>query len=780
MIFPANGPRRASADVLLRYLLLSAAFVAGICLLQVQPTLPPFWLFLIPIPLFMVMARRWPRGRTLLLAFALFCAGFGYADARAQWRLSGWLELALEGQAIEVEGYVADLPQATRFGSRFLFVPSRVITADTRLPERIQVQWYGDKQHVLAGERWRLVLKHKRVHGQVNPGGFDLESWFLQQGIGATASVQFGQKLDGMATAAWLARLRSALRARINAALPEAPYAGVIVALTVGDQSGIPQEQWKRFATTGVTHLISISGLHITLLAGLAGWAVNRGWRRVPFLVSRFGAPRAALLAGVLTALAYSALAGMAVPTQRTLFMLGTAALCLWRARPVATSAIWATALLVVVLIDPFAVLSVGFWLSFLTVGALLWAGANRLAEGPKWRGWVTAQLAATVGSAPILLAVFGQLPLLSPLANAVAIPVVSMLVTPLALAGLLDPTGWALLGAERLFAGTDWLLMLCIALPVTQPAFMPPPLWALAPAAIGVALLLAPRGVPGRWLGSVFLLPLFALRPEPLPPGAFRATVLDVGQGLSVLVETRSSALLFDTGQLPNGERVILPALRASGRMRLDTLLLSHNDNDHTGAAEVLLAQWPVAETLHSLPDNLPWLEPVQNRQRCTAGAAWQQDGVDFRLLWPPEGFSSKQDNANSCVLLVNNGKHRLLIPADLGGREEAQLVAAGLPQTDIIIAGHHGGKGSSSAELIEAIQPQFAVFSVGYRNHYHHPRPDTLERYAAAGARNLRTDQSGALVFTVDEKISLTQWREVRKRYWYAPASDTAAPEN
>lgn len=764
--------------MLLHYLLLSAAFVAGVCLLQVQPSLPPFWLFLIPIPLFMEMARYWPRWRTLLLALALFCAGFAYADWRAQWRLSSWLAPALEGQAIEVEGYIADLPQATHFGSRFLFVPTQIVTQDARLPDRIQVQWYGDKQRVQAGERWRLVLKGKRPHGQVNPGGFDLESWFLQQGIGATASVQYGQKLDGMAAAAWLARLRSSLRARINAALPEAPYAGVIVALTVGDQSGIAPEQWKRFAATGITHLISISGLHITLLAGLVAWAVSRIWRRMPFLVSRFGAPRAALLAGVLTALAYSALAGMAVPTQRTLFMLGTAALCLWRARPAATSAIWASVLLVVVLIDPFAVLSVGFWLSFLTVGALLWAGANRLGEGPKWRGWLLAQTAATVGSAPILLVVFGQLPLLSPLANAFAIPVVSMLVTPLALAGLLDPSGWTLLGAERLFAGVDWLLMLLTALPVKQPAFIPPPLWALAPAAVGVALLLAPHGIPGRWLGGVFLLPLFVLRPEPMPLGAFRATVLDVGQGLSVLVETRHSALLFDTGQLPNGERVILPVLRAAGRKELDTLLLSHNDNDHTGAAEVLLAQLLVAEVLHSLPDGLPWLEPIQSRQRCRAGTAWQQDGVNFQLLWPPEDFFSKQDNANSCVLLVDNGHHRLLIPADLGGHEEAQLVAAGLPQTDIIIAGHHGGKGSSSAELIEAIQPQYAVFSVGYRNHFHHPRPDTIDRYAAAGTRNLRTDQSGALVFTVDEKITLTQWRESRKRYWYASASDPTAP--
>ncbi|MDR3411489.1 MAG: ComEC/Rec2 family competence protein, partial [Formivibrio sp.] len=469
--------------MLLRYLVFVFALVAGICVLQYLPRLPPLWPFCVLVLMCAGIAWRWRRGSLPLLIIAFFAAGVGYASVRAQWRLSEWLTPALEGQVVEAEGYVCDLPQTTHFGSRFLFVPTKLITADAHLPSKIQVQWYGDKQRVQAGERWRLVLKAKRPHGQVNPGGFDLESWFLQQNIGATASVQFGQKLDGTAGAAWLARLRSGLRDKINAALPEASYSGVVVALTVGDQSGIPQEQWKRFAATGVTHLISISGLHITLLAGLAIGLVNRGWRRVPFLVSRFGAPRAALIAGMITALGYSALAGMAVPTQRTLLMLVTAGVCLWRARPAATSAIWATALLAVVLIDPFAVLAVGFWLSFLTVGALLWVGGNRLAEGPKWQGWLTTQTAATIGSAPILLVVFGQLPLLSPIANAFAIPVVSMLVTPLALVGLLDPTGWVLRGAERLFAVTDWVLMQCAALPVTSSGFMSPPLWSLAPA---------------------------------------------------------------------------------------------------------------------------------------------------------------------------------------------------------------------------------------------------------------------------------------------------------
>ncbi len=758
--------------MLARYLICIAAFVSGVCVLQCQPVLPPVWAMLAAALMGGVLAAH-PMGkrRMAILVLAVFVAGFGYAGLRAEWRLADRLSPELEGRQIEAEGYVAGLVRPTRHGVRFLFTPTRVITPGASLPQAIQASWYGKDPGVAAGERWRLILRPKRVHGQLNPGGFDLESWFLQQDIGATATVRQGQRLDGHATAAWLARLRSRLRDKVNGDLSGSPHAGVIVALTVGEQGGIAPEQWQRFARTGITHLISISGLHITMLAGLAVFVTSWLWRRIPGLVSRFGAPRAALLAGVATALMYSALAGMAVPTQRTLFMVATAAWCLWRTRPAAMSAVWACALGVVVLIDPFAVLSTGFWLSFLTVGALLWAGGNRLGEGVKWQGWVRAQWAATLGSMPVLLAVFGQLPLVSPFANAVAIPLVSLLVTPLALAGLLDPSGWLLHAAERVFAGTDWLLVWLAAPDWTQTGFNLAKPWTLFPAALGMLLLLAPRGVPGRPLSAVLLLPLFFIPAEPIPHGSYRATVLDVGQGLAVLVETRNSVHLFDTGQVPNGERTILPALRAAGRRHLDTLLLSHNDSDHIGGAEAILAQFPAGQILHNLPGDLPWLQPLPGRERCRAGMHWEHDGVSFSLVWPPEGFESARDNAGSCALLIDNGRHRMLIPADLGKSEEASLIAAGVPQAEILVAGHHGGVGSSSPEWIAAIQPGFAVFSAGYRNHFGHPRTDTLARFSAAGTVNLRPDHSGALIFDVGEEIRIRQWRELHRRYWHTP---------
>lgn len=742
--------------VLLRYLATLIAFVTGVCVLHGLSALPWLaWGLAFPL-VFLLLWRR--RGGVLLIALL---AGFFWADWRAAWILADRLDPEWVGKNVEVIGYVADLPQVTRFGTRFIFKPATVLTPQAKLPERIQIHWYGSPDRVRAGEIWRLTIRLRVPHGQINPGGFDLEGWFAQQRIGATATVKSGVRESGMAGAAWLTRMRATLRERIRQAIPHATYQGVIVALTVGDQGGIPQAQWQRFAATGVTHLISISGLHITMLAGFSAWFVNGLWRRIPLLVGRFSAQRAALIAGVFTALLYCLLAGMAVPTQRTLLMLCVAAVCLWRARVMPTSAIWMTALAVVVLIDPLAVLSVGFWLSFMTVGALLWAGRQQ--KNSLWRGWALAQCAATLASAPILLVVFGQLPLLSPLANAVAIPLVSMVVTPLALAGLaFTPLLWL---AEKIFAATDWFLRGCELAP--QIAFIPPPLWTLAPALVGVLLWLLPRGFPARWLAPVFLLPLLLIRPVPLLEGHFRATVLDVGQGLSVLVETRRSATLFDTGAPPNGERVGLPALRALGRHSLDTLILSHNDADHAGDAAALL---PLArQVLHQIPPASPLLQG-KNAQPCRQGQAWQVDGVNFEIVWPPVGFVGKDDNAQSCVLRVDNGRFSVLIPADISRAEELQLLPA-LAKVDVLIAPHHGSRTSSSQELIDAVQPRHAIISAGYFNRYRHPNQAVVARYQAAGAQIWRTDRDGAVEILAGDDLIVSSWREKRQRWWSAP---------
>jgi competence protein ComEC len=772
--------------MLISYLLLIASFIGGVCLLQSQPHLPALWpaLCIAACCLALSYWRFYPRLRLLstlaigltpslwrfsrLLRLIAACSiGFTWANWHAQIRMADRLDPALEQQLIEIKGLITDLPQTTRFGTRFLFIPDS--TPKQRLPSKIQLQWYGLPDRVKAGERWHFLVKLKQVHGQSNPGSFDLESWFLQQGIGATGTVKSGSILAGQG--AWLHQVRAYLRMHILKSLPNAPYRGVMIALTVGDQGSIPQEQWQRFAATGITHLISISGLHITLLAAIAAAISRWVWRRIPYLAARFAAQRAALIAGVITAFCYCLLAGMAVPTQRTLFMLTIAAACLWRAQPSASSAIWAAALLVTVMLDPFAVLSIGFWLSYLTVGALLWAGSNQLGKGKKWQMWIGTQAAATLASAPILLVAFGQLPLVSPLANAFAIPIVSIFITPLALAGLLDPSGYLLYGAERLFAVIDYLLQWCAALPSL--AFNMPSTLTLLPAAFGVLLLLLPRGMPARHLGLICCLPLFINSPNSIEQGQYRATVLDVGQGLAVLVQTAQHQLLFDTGQLPNGDRVLLPALRSMQIRQLDALVLSHNDQDHIGAALPLLSKMPAKMIWHSLPNLHPLWEPLpvaqQAKQPCQAGKTWLWDKVRFTLIWPDPQFSATKDNARSCVLLVDNGQHTLLIPADIGVHEEAHLIEQGLGKIDILLVPHHGSKTSSSLPFIEHSAPQYAIFSMAYLNHFGHPKPEIVARYHAAQAKNLRTDQEGALIFDVGKNIKLTRWRHTHPRYWH-----------
>lgn len=746
--------------MLIFYLLLISSFVSGMGLLHTLPQLPPFWPFLI-LGLCAYGLSYWRFNQVFLLLTAVI-AGFCWTDWRAQRRIADRLDPALEQQLIEAEGFITDLPQTTRFGTRFLFIPEH---AGQRLPEKIQLQWYGPADRVKAGERWRLFIKLRQVHGVSNPGGFDLESWFLQQNIGATGTVRSGRLLPGQR--AWLHRLRARLREHISQALPDAPYRGVIIALTIGDQGAIAPAQWQRFAATGVTHLISISGLHITLLAALAAGICNWIWRRIPWLATRFAAQRAALITGILTALCYCLLAGLAVPTQRTLFMLSVAALCLWRALPAASSAIWAAALLVTVVADPFSVLSVGFWLSYLTVGALLWAGGNKIGQEAPWKIWVNTQAAATLASAPLLLVVFGQLPLVSPLANAFAIPLVSILITPLALAGLADPTGYLLFAAERLFAATDYLLQWCAALPTVT--FNMPAKLALIPAAFGILLLLLPRGIPGRSLGLICCLPLLIMPAGDIPQGQYRATVLDVDQGLAVLIETTGHRLLFDTGQLPNGEHVLLPAFRSKGIRRLDALILSHGDNDHIGAAAPLLSQMLVSKVWHGLPDDYPWPAAHQVKERCKAGQSWIWDGVTFTLLWPDPLYQASNDNARSCVLRVDNGRHSILIPADISTREEARLVEQGLGQTNIVLAPHHGSKSASSMALVSQTSPRYAVFSAGYLNRFGHPKAEVTARYRGVNAENLYTDASGALIFDVGDDIRLTRWRDKQARYWH-----------
>ncbi|GGP20797.1 DNA internalization-related competence protein ComEC/Rec2 [Silvimonas iriomotensis] len=758
--------------MLIPYLGAMAAFVAGVCLLQLQPALPAVYA---PLPLLLlgcfVAGRCHGRRRQLAIIVVMLITGFGWASLRAHWRMADRLDPALEQTRVVAEGYVRGLPQTSEFGVRFVFVPTRVLSQNATLPGRLSLSWWGEHPALSAGTRWQFTLQPRRVHGQQNPGGFDFEGWMLQQGIGATGQVKNGQALPGFAWQASIDRLREAVVQRITRTLGDAPWTGVIAAIATGDRSGIGREQWQDFARTGTTHLTVISGLHVSMIAALTGWLTGIIGRRLPRLLGHCNVRRLQLWSGLAAALLYTLLAGLGIPAQRAVLMLATGVVCLLWARPMSKSVIWMLALLAVVIADPFAVTAAGFWLSFLAVGALLWLGANRVGPAQGVTGWVRTQLAVTLGTLPVLLVVFGRLPLVSPLANAVAIPVIGMLVTPLTLAGIADPTGWLWQGAERLFAATHWFLALLLRY-APSPDFAPPPAWALVPALAGVWLFMLPRGLPGRWLGLMMAAPLFIVPAPAIAPGEFAATIIDVDQGLSVLVQTRHHNLLFDTGKPGQADRAILPVLRSRQVQRLDTLVVSHKDNDHSGSAEALLRALPVNHLLARLPPDHPAWGLASHDEACEAGQSWDWDGVSFTLLWPLPDAVMPDENAQGCVLEIETAHQRLLIPADVGTAQEYDMLGRNwLGHFDVVIAGHHGSLTSSSAAFVENTQPDWVVFSAGYLNRFRHPRPEIVARYAAVGAQDLRTDRDGAITLTTDgTQLSVRRWREQHRHYWYA----------
>ena len=764
------------------------AFAAGILTLQMQPELPG-WVPWVVIGVVLVLPRLrwsgWPvRAMALLGCLAL---GVAWGTWRAETRLTDQLGADWEGRDIEVVGVVAALPQDFSNGTRFEFDVNFPLTAEAVIPQRIMLSWYqgrrDDEQlerlQVRPGERWRFTVRLKRPHGNANPGGFDYEAWLLERNIRATGYIRPNppQRVDEMVwrTGYAIERARHAIRDSFARLLPEEryPWAGVLVALVIGDQKAIHGELWTTFNRTGTTHLMSISGLHVTMVAALFGWLVSFGWRRAPALALRLPAQKAGLLAACLGAFAYALLAGFAVPAQRTLYMLLVAAAAMLSGRIVAPSRILCLALLVVLVIDPWAVLAAGFWLSFGAVGALLYVGSATVGETTGWwgrfRAWGVVQWAATLASLPILLLVFQQFSLVSPLANALAIPVISFIVTPLALLGTLVPW-WPILAlAHQVMAWLMVFLEWCATWPVwLAPA---PPLWAALAAGIGVAVCLLPRGLPGRWLGALLFVPALFWPVEKPPEGEAWISVLDVGQGLASVIRTREHTMIYDPGPLYSaesdaGQRVVVPYLRALGIGRVDMLMVTHRDSDHAGGTASVQAALAVDDVVSSV-DGI-------GGQLCIAGQHWVWDGVVFDVLHPAaEAYAiDGKPNHLSCVLRVEAGGQRMLFTSDIEAPDEAALLQRypdGLA-ADLLLMPHHGSKTSSTPAFLNAVGASQAIIPVGYRNRFGHPKAEVLARHEAIGTTIWRTDRDGAVrVALGGSGVAVSGWRHEHRRYWH-----------
>ena len=771
------------------------AFAFGVLVLQLQDALPSLATLLALAALSFVMlgfglfGRQ--RGKQALILLGSAVLGFAWAGIRADWRLADELPPAWETRDIKIRGIIASLPQRSERGERFEFDVTEVLTPMAKVPRRILLSWYHGwdegadspedrlARAVRPGERWQFVVRLKRPHGNANPGGFDYEAWLLERSIRATGTIrQLGaERLAAFEiTPGYLVqRLRDQLRERFITALPEAPYLGVLIALAVGDQRAIPAAQWDVFNRTGVTHLVSISGLHMTMVAALFAGCLGWAWRRSERLMLWLPAQKAAVVAGWLAAVLYAALAGFEVPAQRTLYMLTVVALALWSGKNIGASRTLLIALGIVLLFDPWAVLMPGFWLSFGAVGVLFYVSAARLGVPSRWsemvRQWGVTQWAVTVGSLPVLLLCFQQFSLVSPLANALAIPVVSLLVTPLALLFAVAPWPPLLQFDHWVMSLVMWCLERLAAWPVWQQAM--PPLWASLLAAGGALWLLLPRGFPSRWVGVCLFLPLFTWSPPRPVSGDAWVDVLDVGQGLAVLVRTAEHALLFDTGprfgpDANAGQRIVLPFLRNAGVDRLDMMMISHRDKDHAGGAESIREALPVARVLTSAAEF--------GGEPCRAGQSWVWDGVRFVILHPDETDYAKENvksNSMSCVLRVEAFGRSLLLAADVEARDESRLVERfrEILASDVLVVPHHGGRGSSSQKFVDAVDAREVVFSVGYRNAFGHPRPDIVARYS--NSRTWRTDEEGAVRVSLSPDFAVSAWRYDHRRYWHGRVS-------
>lgn len=780
----------------------AASLWLGVLLALQQGALLPVWLLFGLLVCLFLAAWRWRRSSKLGLNARMVAGwllfGFVWCSLHGAWSMAqrvGVHEQASEGQAvIEVLG----LPQVFADGTRF---DARIVAAEARpswVGKKVRLGWYVtefDQPPMLrSGSQWRVTLRLRRPRGVLNPRGFDLEAHALRHGLAAMGSVHGTVFSEVRGEGVGVDVLRQRVSAWMDAQLP-ADEARFIKALAIADTRGLSDDDWRLLRHTGITHLIAISGLHVGLVAMLGAWAMWLLYWLMPTLALRLSRRQAQALGAVTMAFGYTALTGFALPTVRTTLMIAAALMVLGLRRGASRFHAYAVALIVMLLVDPLALLGAGFWLSFVGVGVLLLGLPSHRARS--WRGklkqagsgLLQAQWLMTLALFPLSLWFFGGMSLSGVVLNLFAVPWVSFVVVPVVLLGLLalpwPPLAlWLFACANALF-DVLWRVMQWLAsmpwsywvLPEVAP-------WMLGLAALGMVLLLMPHFMWWRWFGVFLLLPMFWPKPLVSDSGEAVVTVVDVGQGLAVLVQTKHHALLYDTGaklsaRLDAGEDMIVPTLQAVGVRRLDRVIISHGDGDHAGGLSGVQQAMPVGDVFAST-DVASTLIPLQ--KPCLAGQAWRWDGVMFEVLYPPR-FLPYLGNASSCVLRVRTAGGSMLLTGDIPKVVETRLIKE-QPEwlrNDLVLVPHHGSHSSSSAAFVARIGARWAVASAGAHNRFGHPHPDVMARWQASGASTFGTHQDGALRFVFSENEPRLAWRMRvdRRRFWHERLNEQASAQ-
>lgn len=770
-------------------LAIALAFLAGHCVIHSLPRLPDLgWLTVIVLALSLVLvggelAARKSRDFSIRKVSTAAALGVLWAWGHAAMRLADDLPAALEGQDLAVRGFIASLADAS-VDPQFVF---EVLAAAPEVPTRLRLTWYDAPTTPQPGEQWQLTVRLKRRNGFANPGGFDYEGYLFREGIGATGYVREAggnRRLQVPAQGYYIARLRAWIGSRIAEAVGRHQMLGVLQGLAIGDTRAMQVEQWRVFAATGTIHLMAISGLHIGMVAMLAAWGGGYIVRSRRAQSRGITAMHGQVLAGLSAAVIYSVLAGLSIPTQRTLVMLCIYFGLRWWRRTPAIGRSLSLASIVILLLDPFAPLAVGAWLSFIAVLVILMATAGRVTREGMLASFSRVQLAVTIGLIPVLLVAFGNLSLAAPVANAFAVPAFTLLIVPSVLIGTLaaaiDPAlGAVLFKFPTALLDAGWPLLEWLARQPWAVWYAPQPsLPVLVALVAGVALLVLPAIWPLRLAGTLLCLPMMFHRPPTPAPGTFELTVLDVGQGLAAVVRTRSHVLVYDTGPAfqsgrSAAELAVLPFLRHHGVRGIDLMMVSHGDQDHSGGLSEILAALPVrAVSAGPSVDRAP-----PDKMACERGQQWRWDGVIFTVMHPGSNSGAqaraRSSNDSSCVLHIRGDDGTALLTGDIEADAERELLDHGLMPVTIVVAAHHGSDTSSSSLFVAAVRPDVTIFSTGYRNRWNFPRPAVLERWSAVGARTYDTSAGGAISVTVaphDDSVhvQVREYRHTRRRYW------------
>lgn len=751
-------------------LLYALAFLLGDGLLQWLPTLPDVPGF-VALSCMLVLLSYWIK-KTWFRVFVIMVVGFAYSAWYAHHMLVKRLPLPLAGKLLMVTGTVMRVPSTNHDTTHFRFHITQPFDKEVRL------SWHHPRQPINVGQVWRFKVRLQPPRGTANLGGFDFTAWSVVQGLHANGYVvrdSSNQLLMTQGNVLPWQRWRQAIFTALLPLLPETQTAHWLPALIMGERQGISQSEWHVLRMTGTNHLMAIAGLHIGLIVALVHACCLFIWRRMAVLCLYVPAHYAAAIVGLGVAIFYSMLAGFSLPTQRASIMLTVVVLGYVSKRVLCHWHVWAMALILVLLINPLQILTDSFWLSFGTLSLIFYGMHGRLGVKGIWWKWGRVQWVIGIGLVPLSLLLFHECSFISFIANTLAIPWMLFTILPCCLLAvftlfLSPPLAHVCLtladyALRVLMYGLTWLSTLPLATVVVSA-----PVGYVVAAMVGVLIALSPLPLLPRLLSILWFLPLLFYQPARPALGEIKLTVLDVGQGLSVVIETATHTLLYDAGARflsgsDMGERVVVPYLHYAGIKKLNALVISHDDNDHRGGVSSVLASMATQHIVASRR------QPYWPATLCERGQTWQWDNVAFTFLHPHGQHSNK--NNDSCVLRISNGYYHVLLTGDIEKAAEQVLVkrAASQLAATILIAPHHGSKTSSTSPFIQAVMPRYVVYSVGYHNQYHFPHPSVVKAYTAIKAQQVTTAEWGMLQFHLParpSKISTEYYRQRYRHYW------------